>query len=291
MTGVKRDIALLERAEVGRAGPGDLVTVLDVSLDRNRAALLGAAGARRAGALLRSSLRGRDSVAPRPGGAHRRIARRVHQHPGRPPPGRALPQLGGGGGLRRRPGPGGARPGRHDPARRGRAGKAARARPQPQLQRLRGDRGRPAGAAGAPVRRARQVRRSAAVRRRQRPLRAPEQGTARRPRGRGRRWRRAGRGPAAWSWSCPRAMEPARERDARQPPCRPASQAGGRGARAARRAATSSACALPAGARCSADEFCRAFPGGGGRKEAAGIDLLPAGEVDAFVVRFADAYS
>ena len=37
VTGVKRDIALLERVA---AQPGDIVTVLDVSLDRNRAALL-----------------------------------------------------------------------------------------------------------------------------------------------------------------------------------------------------------------------------------------------------------
>jgi hypothetical protein len=37
VTGVKRDIALLERVA---AAPGDLVTVLDVSLDRNREALL-----------------------------------------------------------------------------------------------------------------------------------------------------------------------------------------------------------------------------------------------------------
>lgn len=37
VTGPKRDIGLLERV---RAGPGDLVTVLDVSLERNRAALL-----------------------------------------------------------------------------------------------------------------------------------------------------------------------------------------------------------------------------------------------------------
>jgi len=38
VTGPKRDIALLERVD---AGPGDSVTVLDVSLERNRAALLG----------------------------------------------------------------------------------------------------------------------------------------------------------------------------------------------------------------------------------------------------------
>jgi len=47
---------------------------------------------------------------------------------------------------------------------------------------------------------------------------------------------------------------------------------------------------VPAGARCSADDFCRAFPGGGGRKQAAGIDLLPAADIDAFVERFASAY-
>ncbi|MBN2887226.1 MAG: acetyltransferase [Chromatiaceae bacterium] len=42
VTGVKRDIALLERVE---AGEGDRVTVLDVSLDVNRAALLRLLGA------------------------------------------------------------------------------------------------------------------------------------------------------------------------------------------------------------------------------------------------------
>lgn len=47
---------------------------------------------------------------------------------------------------------------------------------------------------------------------------------------------------------------------------------------------------VPAGARCAADEFCRAFPGGGGRKEAAGIDLIPAAALNDFVERFAGAY-
>jgi len=47
---------------------------------------------------------------------------------------------------------------------------------------------------------------------------------------------------------------------------------------------------IPAGARRSADEFCRDYPGGGGRKEAAGIDLLPAAGLDAFVNRFASSY-
>jgi hypothetical protein len=37
VTGVKRDIELLKRV---KAGTGDLVTVLDISLDRNRSALL-----------------------------------------------------------------------------------------------------------------------------------------------------------------------------------------------------------------------------------------------------------
>lgn len=39
VTGAKRDIALLERPELARATDGDRLTVLDISLDRNRAAL------------------------------------------------------------------------------------------------------------------------------------------------------------------------------------------------------------------------------------------------------------
>ena len=46
----------------------------------------------------------------------------------------------------------------------------------------------------------------------------------------------------------------------------------------------------PAGARQGAHEFCGGFAGGGGRREAAGIDRLPAAELEAFVRRFADAY-
>jgi hypothetical protein len=46
----------------------------------------------------------------------------------------------------------------------------------------------------------------------------------------------------------------------------------------------------PAGARTSADEFCRSFAGGGGRKAAAGIDRLPAAELESFVRRFAGAF-
>jgi hypothetical protein len=39
VTGAKRDIALLARPELAQAGAGDRLTVLDISLDRNRAAL------------------------------------------------------------------------------------------------------------------------------------------------------------------------------------------------------------------------------------------------------------
>jgi len=46
---------------------------------------------------------------------------------------------------------------------------------------------------------------------------------------------------------------------------------------------------VPEGARCGADEFCRAFSGGG-RRGAAGIDRLAPGELDTFVRRFVDAY-
>ena len=95
MTGVKRDIALL-RAR-GGAAPGDLVTVLDVSLDRNRAALLRAARARRARALFRPPLRGRDPGASRARGVTSTLgAGRLHQHAGRPSSGRTLPRLGRG---------------------------------------------------------------------------------------------------------------------------------------------------------------------------------------------------
>jgi len=47
---------------------------------------------------------------------------------------------------------------------------------------------------------------------------------------------------------------------------------------------------VPAGARTSADEFCRSFAGGGGRKEAAGIDHLPPADLESFVRRFAGAF-
>jgi hypothetical protein len=39
-----------------------------------------------------------------------------------------------------------------------------------------------------------------------------------------------------------------------------------------------------------ADEFCRRYPTGGGRKAAAGINHLPAGEIDAFFADFADCF-
>jgi hypothetical protein len=39
-----------------------------------------------------------------------------------------------------------------------------------------------------------------------------------------------------------------------------------------------------------ADEFCRRYPTGGGRKAAAGINHLPVGEIDSFFVDFADCF-
>jgi hypothetical protein len=46
---------------------------------------------------------------------------------------------------------------------------------------------------------------------------------------------------------------------------------------------------VPAGAHPAADEFCRSFAGGG-RREAAGIDRLPAADLELFVSRFAAAF-
>ncbi len=47
---------------------------------------------------------------------------------------------------------------------------------------------------------------------------------------------------------------------------------------------------VAARARGAADEFCRGFAGGGGRREAAGIDRLPRAELEDFVRRFAAAF-
>lgn len=47
---------------------------------------------------------------------------------------------------------------------------------------------------------------------------------------------------------------------------------------------------VPAGARAGADDFCRGFPGGGGRREAAGINQLPAGDLESFIRRFDAAF-
>ena len=47
---------------------------------------------------------------------------------------------------------------------------------------------------------------------------------------------------------------------------------------------------VAAGGRGAADAFCRGFPGGGGRREAAGIDRLPPAQLDDFVKRFAAAF-
>ncbi len=47
---------------------------------------------------------------------------------------------------------------------------------------------------------------------------------------------------------------------------------------------------VPADARAGADDFCRGFPGGGGRREAAGINQLPAGDLESFIRRFDAAF-
>ncbi|HDR9053063.1 hypothetical protein [Burkholderia vietnamiensis] len=47
---------------------------------------------------------------------------------------------------------------------------------------------------------------------------------------------------------------------------------------------------VPDGRPLGADDFCRAFPTGGGRKRAAGINHLPEAEFDAFVERFEAAF-
>jgi DHH family putative phosphoesterase len=47
----------------------------------------------------------------------------------------------------------------------------------------------------------------------------------------------------------------------------------------------------PAAAGTSADELCRGFASGGGRRTAAGIDHLPAAQLDEFVLRFSAAFT
>lgn len=47
----------------------------------------------------------------------------------------------------------------------------------------------------------------------------------------------------------------------------------------------------PASSARGADELCRGFPGGGGRRDAGGIDRLPEAELEDFRRRFADAFA
>lgn len=47
---------------------------------------------------------------------------------------------------------------------------------------------------------------------------------------------------------------------------------------------------VPAYAALDADAFCRAFDSGGGRKRAAGINRLPAGDLESFAMHLLDAY-
>lgn len=48
---------------------------------------------------------------------------------------------------------------------------------------------------------------------------------------------------------------------------------------------------VPAARPLSADAFCREFPSGGGRREAAGIERLPEGLMDEFMTRFRSVYA
>jgi hypothetical protein len=48
---------------------------------------------------------------------------------------------------------------------------------------------------------------------------------------------------------------------------------------------------VPAARSPSADAFCREFPSGGGRREAAGIERLPEGRMQEFMARFRGAYA
>jgi hypothetical protein len=47
---------------------------------------------------------------------------------------------------------------------------------------------------------------------------------------------------------------------------------------------------VPSDARVSAEEFCRRFPSGGGRRTAAGINHLPSAELDGFALSFEDQF-
>jgi hypothetical protein len=47
----------------------------------------------------------------------------------------------------------------------------------------------------------------------------------------------------------------------------------------------------PRGSAANADALCREFPGGGGRREAAGINALPAAQLEPFCLRFAAYFS
>jgi len=47
----------------------------------------------------------------------------------------------------------------------------------------------------------------------------------------------------------------------------------------------------PLANKTGADELCRRFPTGGGRKAAAGINALPGDQLDAFVAAFEEQYA
>ena len=285
ITGVKRDIALLGRVE--RGGRGDDCTVLDISLDVNRAGLLALLETGVAGPLLRSPLRWRHP-AGREAGAHIDLQpERVHEHARRSVPGTDVQGAG------RSPAPSATA----CPTRGGRwpGGRALRRRRPSAAQEL--------GVAVnynaygetiadlhvPPVELADEMlglRRPAGVRRRV--GRVPQAGR--------RLSRRHGAGAPA------RAVAPGPGRD-RLSAAGPAwaRRASGTLANDLAKANAGSAVAIvssktdggylvsvrvPRDGTTSAEEFCREFPTGGGRRTAAGINNLPAEALNDFVTAF-----
>jgi single-stranded DNA-specific DHH superfamily exonuclease len=288
VTGVKRDIALLERAEVGRAGPGDLVTVLDVSLDRNRAALLG---------LLERGARVRYF--------DHHYAGAIPSHPGLEAHIDASPgvctsilvdrHLGG----------------------RFRGWAVAAASGTARQAAL--DLGATIPLGAAELEKLRELGRSlnynaygeteadlllpparlyGVLSKYEDPLQLVAARDIYDRLNKGRHDDLEAAAGVAPRWSGPGGVVLVLPEAAwsRRVSGTLANHLAGLHRRQAvavlapRGAGYVVSLRVPAGASCGADEFCRSFPGGGGRKEAAGIDLLPAAALDAFVSRFADTY-
>ena len=79
VTGVKREIALLKKVQ---ASSGDHITVLDISLDKNREALQNLLTRRCTGNLCGSSLCLRNPGSSRLACGHRSFSRRLYQFAG-----------------------------------------------------------------------------------------------------------------------------------------------------------------------------------------------------------------